>query len=239
MSVSDDDLSAYLDGALPPDQLKRIAEAIAADATLRQRAESFAGADRIIARAYGAIDGTPMPSRVTALLAEPSAAGESIRKRTMGGTVWIPLAASLSLAVGAGVGYTLASRSAPTSAMVAIAPGGALQAALDSTASGSAIRLGSGETATFVLSFRDDNRYCREFRLETATDGMRAVACRDEGAWKIALAAAEAPAAGGYAPAESGVSLAFDAAAEALGAGAAIAPDEEAALIRSGWRPPQ
>ena len=67
MSVTDDILSAFLDGELPADQLKRIAKEIDADPALRQRAEALAAPDAILQKAYRTIDDDPMPDAVLAL----------------------------------------------------------------------------------------------------------------------------------------------------------------------------
>lgn len=245
MTLTDDQLSAFLDGELPPLELKRIAALIDADAALRRRIEALALPDRLIAGAYSAIDAAPIPAAVTALLADPGDDREDVvvpmRRRAPTTPAWsLPLAASLALAAGIGLGLAISSpRNAPASVLASsIDAKSALYAALETRPSGDAVTLGAGETATLILSFdRGAQGVCREFALAGEGEATRAVACRKDGEWRIAFAASEAPADqdGTYGTASSPVSAAFESAISALGADRVIEPSAEASLIKSGW----
>lgn len=242
MTITDEQLSAFLDGELPAEDLKRIAAAIDADAALRKRAEALAAPDTLIKKAYSAIDDAPMPAAVTALLAEPAADNVvASAPRTASPARWtMPLAASIALSAGIALGMFMSSpaRMTPTGAQLAgaINPGDPLHAALDATPSGESVALPGARTASFVLSFKShDGDYCREFIVDGETDSSRALACREDGRWSVKLAAVEAKGDGGYATAASGVSAAFDAGAEALGAGDPLDRAREDALLQSGW----
>ncbi len=242
MTITDDMLSAFLDGELPPEEMKRVAAAIDADAGLRRRAEALAAPDAIIKHAYSAIDDAPMPASVTALLAdaeiEPQPENNVIALRarvTRQREIWrLPIAASIALAAGIALGLSITPKEGVQIAG-AVKPGDALFAALETTPSGETRALADGLNAAMVLTFRAGETWCREFTLAGPNDGARAIACREEDAWAVKLVAAEAPAGEGYATAASAVSAAFDAGAVALGADEPLDAAREAALLRSGW----
>jgi hypothetical protein len=241
MTISDDKLSAFIDGELSGDELKQIAAAIDADASLRRRVEAFAASDTILKRAYSVISEAPMPDAVVELLREPARADKVVAiGRPPARSRW-PLAASVALGAGVALGLLVAEpgRMAPAPSVMlagAVNPADALHAALETTPSGDSVLLAGARTASMVLTFQSsEGGYCREFTLETTADKTRALACRDDGQWTVKLAAAEAPGDGGYAPAASGVSAAFDAGAEALGAGEPLDRTRENALLQSKW----
>lgn len=241
MTISDDKLSAFIDGELSGDELKQIAAAIDADASLRRRVEAFAASDAILQRAYSAIGETPMPAAVVELLKEPARADKFVAIGRPPARWRLPLAASVALGAGVALGLLVAEprRMAPAPSVMlagAVNPADALHAALETAPSGDSVLLGGARTASMVLTFRSpDGGYCREFTLETTADKTRAIACRNDGQWSVKLAAAEAPGAGGYAPAASGVSTAFDAGAEMLGASEPLDRMREDALLQSKW----
>lgn len=242
MTITDEQLSAFIDGELSPGVMKEIAAAIDADANLRRRADALAANDAILKRAYSAIDEAPMPAAVTALLKEPAPADNVIAlKRPAPLARWsMPLAASVALGAGVALGLMLAEpgRMAPGGGVMiagAISPADALHAALEQTPSGDAVAIGGGRTAAMVLTFKSDGAYCRELTIEDAATRSRAIACREDGRWSVKLAAAEQGAGSGYATAASGVSAAFDAGADALGAGKPLDRAVENALLQTKW----
>jgi len=242
MSVTDDILSAFLDGELPADQLKRIAKEIDADPALRQRAEALAAPDAILQKAYRTIDDDPMPDAVLALLedADDASAQSNVvafKSRVMRQReIWrLPIAASIALAAGLALGLSLSPNESVQIAG-AVKPGEALFAALETSPSGETRALDNGRAAAMVLTFKAGETWCREFTVAAADAGVRAIACREDEGWAVKLAAVEAGANDGYQTAASGVSTAFDAGAVALGADDPISASREAALLENGWR---
>lgn len=240
MTITDEQLSAFIDGELSPGVMKEIAAAIDADANLRRRADALAANDAILKRAYSAIDEAPMPAAVTALLAGPADNVVPLRKKAAAARWSMPLAASVALGAGVALGLMLAEpgRMAPGGGVMiagAISPADALHAALEQTPSGDAVAIGGGRTAAMVLTFKSDGAYCRELTIEDAATRSRAIACREGGRWSVKLAAAEQGAGSGYATAASGVSAAFDAGADALGAGKPLDRAVENALLQTKW----
>ena len=123
-------------------------------------------------------------------------------------------------------------------------------AALDGPLHGPLERAASGELSEDgvrpSLTFRAaDGRPCREFEIERPnSDKLElGVACRSpEGRWRVeAMAYAplqtpETPSGGGYSPASGATGGAtFEGVLDALGAGPALTPDEEAALLSQRW----
>ena len=115
--ISDEQLSAYIDGELPPEEMARVRAAIAADPALAARARQFERVDALLAEFSSGIDAEPLPEAVLALLGAPQAeaadaggaatviampARGAPRYRIAGG---LALAASLVLAVAIGVQF--------------------------------------------------------------------------------------------------------------------------------------
>jgi hypothetical protein len=172
---------------LDPVERAQVKAALAEDASLR---EKLAARQKLRARLSAAFDSVlsePVPERLTAAvtaarpanvvsLAERRAAKWSVRE-------WGAMAASVAagLLIGVGVMNTQAPLLAATDG--GLVARGALAHALDTqlaSDTAGAVRIG--------LSFRaEDGRYCRTFQLTRgATSGL---ACRDAGAWDVAMTA--------------------------------------------------
>lgn len=108
--ITNEMLSAYIDGELAPEEMERVARAIAADELLAARLVQFRRVDRLLTEFSSAIDAQPLPPAVLALL-EPPCADAGVPARSEPGAVVLPfarrhrragalaLAASLVLAV--------------------------------------------------------------------------------------------------------------------------------------------
>lgn len=250
MTITDEMLSAFIDGELSPADTARVREALKEDENLDARLKELEAPDQLIATAYGAIDNEPMPEGVLALLQEAPA-----KTKTGEGNVitfpgkWLrppqqwaaPLAASVALAIGVGAGMQLASGPGQSSITLAgyVDSKSALHSALMTTPSGETVKLArTDETVTPILSFETkDGRYCREFSITSHTSGQRALACQTDGQWRIEIAIASAPQnGGGYATASSGVASQFDAIIDDTMAGDAFDSAAEKVLIEDGWK---
>ena len=153
------------------------------------------------------------------------------------------LAASLALVVGLGAGGLLwAPENAVNIAAVGDAPfGGPLQQALETLPSGTA----SADGVRPMLTFRDEAGHpCREFEIAGDRPGELefGIACRrsSDGVWHVPIVVAAQPTdttpESGFAPASGPAGDALEATLDALGAGPAITPEEEARLLELGWR---
>ncbi|MEM9304569.1 MAG: hypothetical protein AAGE01_20830 [Pseudomonadota bacterium] len=239
MTISDEQLSAYLDGELDDAETALIDDALAADAQLRARLESLALADVALREAVSAIDDVPMPAGVHELLAASASSAEqpsafarfidSIFPRPIHAVAW-----SLLCFAAGGIFLQLLPEDDGGIRLGPVAAASALHTALEEAPSGSA-RNGVVAHLTFQGT---DGRWCREVSIQASGNPARALACRSDGSWSLELAAplgtGEAGA-DGYTPA-SDESAAFGRIVDAMMAADSLSPDEEQRLISDGWR---
>lgn len=245
--TTDEILSAFIDGELPPEEMDEVAREIDKSAALAARVEALKKADRAVAGAYRTIDEEPMPQGVLDLLAAKNRAPVSNvvampRRHAGGGARYWPTALAASLALAAGLGLGLQFSAGGALIAGTIEKGNPLYAALETTPSAETVTIDGrrGATITPVLSFRSQTGdICREFSLSSGDRANRAVACRGENAWTVEFAVAaalQATDSGAYSTASSGLNSAFDSFVDDLIANEPFAPEEEAALIEAGWK---
>ncbi len=233
-------LSAYLDGALSPDEASALETELATNPQLADQLEQLSASDAALRSAFGSVVDDPVPERLSALLEKPrtaevySLAAERAKRAER-----TKLPARFDWRAGAAIAATLLV-GIFSFAQVSKGPGigsDPVELALDTTVSGTTASLKDGRTLTPRLSFAAaDGRYCREFALGSQ-DG---VACRGEGGWKIeALVKGSGGGDGDGGYATAGGSTALDSVYRRLGAGDPIAASEEKALISKRWAPAQ
>ncbi len=254
MLTDDDRLLAmtYVDGELSPDDTlafearaarePALAAAVARERSLRTRLQG----------AFDPVLAEPMPTSLLSLLDEaphvaandPLPAGRNDvhraalpHARRWRWPEWGAMAACLALGIALGA-RVLAPAGSTTLALEgnALTAQGALREALEQRTGG-----GGDKTADAVavgLSFRDHAQsYCRTFTLAGDAAG---IACKQDGAWRVAQLgheAASAPAAGGYRMAASPFSPALLQAVDAMRDGDTLDAAAEAAAKAKGWRP--
>ena len=235
-------LMAHADGALEPEEARRVAEAAAADPAIAARIDMFRETGALLGALGAARPEAPLPDdlvrRVERTLADARHADTVVPLRRPG-PAWRPaaLAASVALIVGA-VGGIVASLSlrtpegaAPSLALLD-APG--IGDALDSLPAGSRGDAGDGEVQIISSFLTDTGAFCREFEYDRAGDGsIVSVACREDGAWAARFAVVtqdtNAP---GYAPASALATL--DAFLATIGAGQPLSTEDEAERLAAG-----
>ncbi len=238
------EIAAFVDGALDdPADAERIARAIETDAEARALSDRIAASNSLLREAFG----TPMeqevpPSIAAVLTNDARRVGRLPRRRPVPGFAPTALAASVALLIGLGLGATLAPQVLnPAKTVIGLGVGGpddALAQALETLPSGASSPTGVRP----MLTFRDaTGRPCREFEVVGAlpSDLEFGLACRiGDGTWEVPILVA-APAnpldPGGFEPASGAVGDALSAMLDALGAGPALTPDAEAALLASRW----
>jgi hypothetical protein len=256
MSVvwTETEIAAFMEGRLDGADGERIALALESDPAAQEAAERLAGgaapvpAEAMLKAAFAAPMTEPVPARLAAAVLAAPGKVATLPRRGGGArpVAWVPaaMAACLALALGFGAGFSLrapAPDAVPqtVAALSVGAASGAALAAFETAPSGA-----EGAGLRLAASFRDGaGRPCREFETLGA-DGLPAaagVACREAGGWRVlAMAAVAAPGAapgdGSYAPAGGDGVDALGALLDALQAGPALSPEEEAALIADGWR---
>lgn len=242
---TEDQIAAWVDGSLDPDQAARIAAMVANDPSALQVAERVERQNALLRTAYAdTLDQQPPARLLATVFGGPTLAasgGVIATTPVRPAPAWKPmaLAAGLALAIGLGTGAALvgvpAEQSPEPSTRAALAVGPAdpvVAAALETSPSGEA------GAVTPLATFRVvAGGWCREFETETGAG----VGCRDNaGGWSV-VAAAVRPAAlagqaEGYLPAGGDFADTLGAALDALGAGAALDPDAEAQTMAGGWR---
>ncbi len=251
MTNIDEKLSTYLDGELSVEEAAEFGRIIDSDPKLKKNLESLKEADETIRNAYSAIDGAPMPYSVMALLGDesdkddgkPSASVIPFLKkitRMPHAPAWsTPLAASIALLVGIGLGYGLVpnlSRGDALQFAGLIDASDPLFTVIDSGVSGDSVTIGRTQV-TPILSFRSvEGAYCREFSGKNEVVGIHAVACREEAVWRVKIAVADSPilSSGSFSPA-AGANSALEDYIDSLIDGDVLAPDVESRLLERGW----
>ncbi len=113
----------------------------------------------------------------------------------------------------------------------------ALARALDQAASGQVVTVMGGE-AELALSLRtDDGILCRQFKLTSTHGASDALACREDGDWRLrAQVALDAADTSDFRAASVAAPSAIDVVVEGMGAVTVLDEAEEAAAIEAGWR---
>jgi anti-sigma factor RsiW len=201
----------------------------------------------------GPAAGTPPPTKLSDRRRPLARAGREWRSLP---AAWQSAALAASVAVVAGIGLGWLLHGAPNGPDTALSPfvqlerqrllaSGPLQTALESAASGSprAVALADREDARLLVKMTFQNEagdYCRQYEIAAPSrERIAGVACRVGGQWSVAMQAVLPPsvsAAERTVPADASQNGAMDAAIGAIIAGDPVVGDQEAAIIRNGWR---
>ncbi|MCC5452215.1 hypothetical protein LMJ53_10830 [Rheinheimera sp. UJ51] len=235
MKITDEQLSAFLDAALPEAEMQQVREQLALNDDLVARLADLAMVDPILQQHYSEIEQRPVPAALLALLAEndaPTAANDSKPNNVVSMSRWRRVeqhwqryAAAVACVALFG-GYGLSQLNHPTSStMLAIQP--AVQQHLSQSPSGQRYQI-ANEQLTPQLSFVNKNGdFCRQYSVESATARTENIACQQQGEWqlKASLAFSQVSNNNGYQTA-SGPS-ALDSVLDELMAGPALTLAEE------------
>jgi len=237
-----DRLAAYIDGALEPEEAAGVVLRLADNDQDRRQVDRLTELNRLLAAAYAAPLGEPVPERIRRRLATGSPSLRSWRARLRSG--WMApaglaaVAAGLALAIGVSIGTRGPGQ--PDVGPVA----SDLQAVLEGAGSGQTVPMDDGREITLIATFRDGaGRFCREFEAEDTGSAQfsRGIACREGPAtWTVAIMVSEpltdpADTSEGYQPAAGTADAALTGALDAMDAGPSLGIPAEQALIESGW----
>lgn len=228
---SDDMLMALADAQIDGPGAEALRRRIAADPALAARYAVFAESRAALQAAF---DPGETPPAMVAAIRDASVGGQ----RPPGGVVvplrrrpalLVPLALAASVLVA--VGGFLAQRG-PGPGTPLAAPGALAAAALAGSATGEAADLDGGGSARVLGSYQTDRGLCRILDLDLPQDRReRAVVCREApGKWTVVAAISAGPEEA-FLPASDSATALIDQALDALGAGPALAPEEEAAAL--------
>ena len=236
--TSDERLAAWLDGALSEHDAAAFVRELARDPRLAARAARWRANDRRLADAFaplaqGGIDAAMLdrlglgPQDGAAPKVQPSFAQAANDNPPWWKRYRLPLsgavAASAAAAVLLGMPHGLGEPLDP------------LSRALDTTPSLAQADLGQGRTIVPTLTVRArDGRWCREYR----GGGRVALACRDNGRWKVEAEGAETAATPGddYALAGGPDGAVLESAYRRIGASDPIDANAETRAIQAHWR---
>jgi hypothetical protein len=228
MTITREDVAAFVDGELDPAREAEVAAAISADPALAEQVEAHRALKQRLGDHFAPILDAPLPDALTAPLRTRGrvidfAAAREKRSRASVVPRWswiaVPaLAASLALAVflprGPGEGYA----------------DGALASALEEQL---VATQASGARTRILLSFRDEaGVYCRAF----AGEARSGIACRDAEGWRLLLQGGGAAAPDSEYRMAGNPTAAVLERAQALAAGPALDAAEEQTARARGWR---
>lgn len=250
-SITEEMLLAYVDGALSPEDAAKVVVCLVDHPAEQARVEAMMSLNETLARAYDAPMQEPVPQAIHDAImqngAEKASPGAHVipfprAKRATLLAAGMALAATVALAVM--VAPHLRRGQDAHLAVGPVAAGGALETVLNDYASGREMRFGDGSSIVAVASFASQ-RYglCREIEhLPAARNALEtAIVCARKGeGWHVELATAVpgAVADKGFVPAQGEKPDMVAPFLDAIGAGFALAPKQEAQAIKNRWQPP-
>lgn len=250
-TITDEMLSAYLDGELGSSQNDEVHVALSSDPDLRARLHRFEQADATMRAATSNLESRQIPDRISAMLSEDEASvanfGDYRRTDWLGVNLWpTALAASIALIVGwtAGSFYPGAPRANADDDALQLAsrslPGDPLFEALETIPSGQSTTFGdAGGSIQPVLSFASvSGEPCREFEAIGPKDAIRAVACREQASWRVdfAMRSASELDGNGFQTASSADSQLVSSYISGVMDGDAFGREVESRKMANGWR---
>lgn len=255
MTLSDDVLSAYIDGELSVDETARVERALEGDAQARARLAAFKRVQALVGEADRLSRVGDAPAHVVAAIrAAPigerrgwfeglAASCESLfalPRPALAGFAVLMLAVGI-VAFGAGRMVSNPADGALLSAANDASAGSPLGLALERVSMGGGVDTARGHI-TLIATFRDrEGRYCREYDYGAAAPGTASVtgiACRTgAGLWRVEVAVLTAndAVATGYVPASDEAHRAIDALVRDRADGAPLDAAGEAQAMARGW----
>lgn len=181
MNITDEVLSAFLDGELPEPEMQAIRQRLRDDPALGDRLAELAAVDERVSAHYSAIDEKPLPETVTAMLerARPSST------RVVSFPWWRRMKSRLHQHTGMAVAAALVAGFGVAQLMTG-GPAGvdtqwqSVAQGLETTPSGESRLLATGEQLTPRITFvNQQGEYCRQFRLQGEERASENIACRE------------------------------------------------------------
>ncbi len=254
MTISDEQLSAFLDAELPEAEMELVRQGLIDDENLANRLAELAMVDEQIASHYAQIDARPMPATIAQLLAQqpesqrltqtgPHSAKTATEPAQDNNVIQFPfwknvhrglqqhaaLAASFMLVIGFGAVQLLPGNNPSASNWHAIAQ------VLEQNISGNAQHFDDGSSVKPRLTFIDNKgNYCRQYQVIQREYSSENIACRRNTQWELVTSLPQEALAPGDYQTASGSSLLDTALDEMMQSDAFDAPAEQA-LINARW----
>lgn len=254
MTFSDEQLSAYLDGALPEQEMNAITDAIAKSDELAERLAKLRSADDWLREEFSVLEKTPIRQDTldliknhteTAAQTDDNIVAFSKPAQATSPRPWPAwgqaVAASIVLAVGVVTGMQVGNtpdgvNQTPTMAGL-IDASNPLHAVLQTANSMQTVALADGSwSVTPTMSFATHNGYCRELSIVSPTTENRSVACQTTGGWLVraSITLPAQSATDGFTTASADTQL-IDNTIRSLMQGDSLSSEQEQALISRGW----
>jgi hypothetical protein len=256
MSVTDEELMAFVDGELAGEEAARVEAAIAADPELIRRVDAERKLRAMLRGHLDPVAEEPVPESWTAMIAaaakEDSEAGrakvvslaaartekarqaaikakEKARARPFMQQWGTGVAIAASLVLGVFVGTQLTLKSPVTERDGALLAAGSLRKGLDMQLASA----GDEGAVRILTSFqRGDGDYCRVF----ASDGTSGIACKDDRGWVLERTINGGPGQGTEYRKAGSTQAELMAAAQNMAAGAPLDAEQEKAAKAKDWR---
>ncbi|MEQ8934566.1 MAG: hypothetical protein RIE56_02105 [Amphiplicatus sp.] len=226
IQLTDEMLTAYLDGEASLEEKRAIENAIEQDPDLRQTLERYRALKATIDRSFAGVVEQPVPQRIIEAASAPYGAYAAPLPPRRPSKWLTPTAMAASLAVGALAGsFLMRGQSADENALIASAP-------IEKALSGHAADTASGAIHVVATYRAGDDRVCREFEIADAAQTSAGIAClTTSGRWSLA-ALEPRPPVGAYLPA-SGDTNKTSLVSSLTGEMRAMTAEEEAAFLAS------
>jgi surface antigen len=252
--ITDEMLVAFADGEADDATIEAVTRALEQDEALADRLDLFVTTRHILKSQLDPVGREPVPDALTRFVmsggqvAAPAnqpvsriAPAPGPARRGWGA---LPMAAAVAGVMAGGLGYWAGTISAPSPSAGAVASLAAaeveLARALDGAADGDRRDWrGAGRSGGIELrqSYNTANGFCRSYGVSepAAASGWAGIACRQDGAWRTQIVAAEPRGDGAIRPA-SGSGGAIEAFLDAAQAGDALDAAAVKEQIGKGWR---
>ncbi|MCB5227313.1 hypothetical protein JAO78_010855 [Alishewanella sp. 16-MA] len=201
MKITDEQLSAFLDAALPEAEMQQVREQLALNDDLVARLADLAMVDPILQQHYSEIEQRPVPAALLALLAEndaPTAANDSKPNNVVSMSRWRQVeqhwqryaAAVACVALFGGYGISQLNNPEPGS-MLAIQP--AVQQHLSCSASGQTYQIAEQQLTPQLSFVNQHGEFCRQYSLQSVSERSENIACQQQGQWQLKASIASLP----------------------------------------------
>lgn len=254
MTLSDEQISAFLDAELPQDEMEYVRNLIATDGNIAARVESFAIVDVKLKSVYSQIDSRPLPDAIEKLLSSPEPIVSGSHQQTTHNKTenekptakilmfpkvrqWAaqnikPTAVAACFIFVLGYGMVSMKEGVESNNNSSIAAH--TQVLLDAVPSGNPVRNETGELIV-NLSFKNkSDQYCRQYTQQSTLDSTDNIACKVSGEWELVASLPRLNAQGDeYATASN--SQAVDSVIDSIISGPIVSPQDEIIFIQRGW----
>lgn len=254
MTFTDEQLSAYLDGALPEEDMNAITDALAGSDELAERLAGLRGADDWLREEFAALEKTPIRQSTLDLINNSGTAAaeadDNVVTFNRPATAPSPrqwpawgqaIAASITLAVGVFTGMQLDGSSGGGDQGPQIAglidASNPLHEVLQTANSMQTVELAEGNwSATPTMTFATEDGYCRELSIVSSATENRSVACQTTGGWLVraSITLPTEAANEGFTTASADTRL-IDNTIRTMMRGDSLSAEQEQALINRGW----